>query len=72
MNEIVQAMLDIVTGLWRRRLLISGVAWLTFLVGTAIVMSMPDIYQATAKVYVDTESQLRKLLDDKIVESLDG
>ena len=69
MNEIVQAMLDIVTGLWRRRLLISGVAWLTFLVGTAVVMSMPDIYQATAKVYVDTESQLRKLLDDKIVES---
>lgn len=53
---------------WRFRWLALGVAWLVCLGGWAAVSLMPDVYQASARVYVDTSSQLRRILSDRIIE----
>jgi polysaccharide chain length determinant protein (PEP-CTERM system associated) len=39
-----------------------GVAWIVCVVGWAVVAKMPDQYKASARVYVDTTSVLRPLL----------
>ena len=38
-------------------------------IGTIVVYMQEDVFEASAIVFVDTESQLRLLLDDQIVES---
>src|SRR6056297_1313781 len=42
--------------MWRYRWWAAGVAWLISVVGWFYVYSMPDVYSAEAKVYVDTKS----------------
>lgn len=65
MSEI-QALLvkivDDIRGSWRFRWWAVGAAWLVCLAGWAYVMAIPNVYQATARVYLDTQSSLRPLL----------
>src|SRR5690606_38259066 len=49
-------------GFWARRWSIVAVAWLTCLAGWAFVVSLPDRYESTSRVYVDTETILGPLL----------
>jgi len=42
-------------------------AWGIGIVGLGVVAWLPDIYQASARVYVDASSELRPLLTDRIV-----
>jgi len=49
-------------GTWRYRWWMLGVAWAVCLVGWTIVARMPDQYQASARVYVDTSSVLAPYL----------
>lgn len=46
-----------------------AVAWAVCLGGWAFVWAMPSTYQASAKIYVDTESVLRPLLDGLAVDT---
>jgi polysaccharide chain length determinant protein (PEP-CTERM system associated) len=48
--------------MWHRRWVGLGAAWLVAIVGVAIVYKIPEKYEASARVYVDTESLLRPLL----------
>src|SRR5213080_3883912 len=62
MNELYRELLDHLRGIWHRRWIGLAVAWLAVAIGIAIVYRIPERYEATARVYVDTESILRPLL----------
>jgi polysaccharide chain length determinant protein (PEP-CTERM system associated) len=69
MQQQVEAILSELTGLWRFRWLAVAVAWVIALGGWMYVLSMPNTYEATARVYVDASSALRPLLEGLTVET---
>jgi polysaccharide chain length determinant protein (PEP-CTERM system associated) len=68
MDELLAQLTAYARGIWHRRWIGLGVAWLVALVGGAVVMQMPDRYEASARVYVDTQSVLRPLLSGLAVQ----
>ena len=62
-------LLTYAAALWRRRWQGAIVAWLFCIVGWVFVMALPNIYQATARIYVDTDSMLRPLMRGIAVDS---
>ena len=62
MNEVVEQIRDEVRGAWRFRWVGMLVLWGVCAVGWTLVMALPNTYEATARVYVDTKSILRPLL----------
>lgn len=63
LRELLNKILDELRGAWRFRWLAIIVAWAICLIGWVWVMTMPNTYKATAKVYVDTRGILRPLLE---------
>ncbi len=68
MQEQLTYVLTELRSAWRFRWPALGAAWAVCLTGWAVVSSMPDVYEASARVYVDTTSQLRQILGEQIVE----
>ena len=62
MPELVEQVLAILRGMWQRRWIGLGVAWLAAIVGVIFVFRLPDKYEASARVYVDTQSLLQPLM----------
>ena len=62
MQEVLQQLLSLLRGIWHRRWIGLAVAWLAAIIGIAVVYRIPERYEASARVYVDTESLLRPLL----------
>jgi polysaccharide chain length determinant protein (PEP-CTERM system associated) len=62
MQELVEQLVASLRGMWQRRWLGLGVAWLTAIIGTVVVFRLPDKYEASARVYVDTQSLLQPLM----------
>src|ERR1700722_3795494 len=56
-------------GVWRRRWYAAGLAWLFCLIGWGYVLYLPNIYEAKARIYVDTDSMLRPLMRGIAVDS---
>jgi polysaccharide chain length determinant protein (PEP-CTERM system associated) len=69
MNEIVEQVFDYLRGIWRNRWYALGCAWLICVLGWVVVSILPDQYQARARVFVDTQSILRPLLQGLAVEA---
>ncbi|WP_440997090.1 XrtA system polysaccharide chain length determinant [Arhodomonas sp. SL1] len=62
MRDLVQLGLEYLRAGWRFRWYALIIAWVIALAGWAWVYRMPDVYRASARVYVDTESLLEPLL----------
>ena len=62
MQEVVEQLLALLRGMWQRRWIGLGVAWVTAIIGAIIVFRLPDKYEASARVYVDTQSMLQPLM----------
>jgi polysaccharide chain length determinant protein (PEP-CTERM system associated) len=62
MQELVEQLLALLRGMWQRRWIGLGVAWLAAIIGAIIVFRLPDKYEASARVYVDTQSMLQPLM----------
>lgn len=62
MQEIVQQVLVILRGMWKFRWPGLVVAWVTAIVGVVVVMKIPDQFEASARIYVDTDSILKPLM----------
>ncbi|TMG82415.1 MAG: chain length-determining protein [Betaproteobacteria bacterium] len=62
MQELVEQLLALARGMWQRRWIGLGVAWLSAIVGAIIIFRLPDKYEASARVYVDTQSLLQPLM----------
>src|SRR5450631_3633376 len=62
MNDLLQTVLFTLRGMWHRRWLGLAAAWLAAIVAITIVYRIPEKYEASARVYVDTETLLKPLL----------
>jgi polysaccharide chain length determinant protein (PEP-CTERM system associated) len=68
MDQVIQQILAYAKATWHRRWWGVGVAWLVCIIGWTWVMSLPDRYEAAARVYVDTQTLLRPLLSGLAAE----
>lgn len=68
MDELIEQVITIVRGMWKHRWLGLAVAWIVAAVGAFVVLSVPDKYEATARVYVDTQSILKPLMSGLAVQ----
>jgi len=68
MNLLVEEVLEEVRGAWRFRWWALGAAWLLGVIGWAVVMLLPDMYEGRATVFVDTRTALRPVLQGLAVE----
>ena len=62
MEDLISQLLSSVKGIWKYRWSAVAVMWLVAIAGWAKVFSMPDDFQTTARVFVDTQSILKPLL----------
>jgi len=72
MNEIIGQLLDYLRGIWRNRWYTLICAWIICLTGWAVVYRMPDQYEASARVFVDTQSVLRPLMKGLAIDANPG
>ncbi len=68
MDQLLQQVLGYAKAAWQRRWWGVAVAWLVCIVGWTWVMMIPDRYQASARVYVDTQTLLKPLLSGLAAE----
>lgn len=68
MHELINQVFTILRGMWKYRRLGVLVAWLVAAVGSVAVVLMPDRYEASARVYVDTQSILRPLMSGLAIQ----
>lgn len=69
MNELLTQLTTYARTIWRYRWHAQGVAWLLCVSGWVTVYFLPNQYEATARVYVDTQSMLRPLLQGLTVQT---
>ncbi|MGV8989877.1 MAG: XrtA system polysaccharide chain length determinant [Thiobacillus sp.] len=62
MDQVLQQILGYAKATWYRRWWGVAMAWLVCIVGWTWVMVLPDRYEASARVYVDTQTLLKPLL----------
>jgi polysaccharide chain length determinant protein (PEP-CTERM system associated) len=62
MHDLVVQLLRYLRGAWRYRWWMLSSAWLISVIGWIFVANMPDVYQASAQVHVDTRSILKPVL----------
>jgi polysaccharide chain length determinant protein (PEP-CTERM system associated) len=68
MQQQIDKLLGYARGIWRYRWHALATTWIVSLCGWALLTKVPDIYEASATVYVDTDSVLRPLLEGLTVE----
>ena len=62
MEELISQLISSLKGIWKYRWHAVSVMWLVALAGWVKVALLPDDYQTTARVFVDTQSILKPLL----------
>jgi polysaccharide chain length determinant protein (PEP-CTERM system associated) len=68
MNDNYVQLLLLLRSLWLRRWYALGVAWLVTLGGWMYVTSIPDKYESSAQIYIDTDTMLKDLLQGVTVD----
>src|SRR5664279_4079417 len=68
MDEILRQVMAILRGMWRHRWLGITVAWIVGVVSVVMVFRIPDKYEASARIYVDTQSILKPLMAGLAIE----
>jgi polysaccharide chain length determinant protein (PEP-CTERM system associated) len=68
MDEIIRQATTILRGMWQRRWLGLIVAWVVGAISVGVVLRIPDKYEASARIYVDTQSILKPLMSGLAIE----
>ena len=68
MDELISQVLTAAKGMWKHRWLGLLVAWLVTAIGSVVVLSVPDKYEATARIFVDTQSILKPLMSGLAIQ----
>jgi polysaccharide chain length determinant protein (PEP-CTERM system associated) len=67
-DDVLRMVLSYLRSMWSYRWAGLIVAWVIGLVGAVVIMQLPDKYQASAKIYVDTQSLLRPLMSGLAIQ----
>lgn len=62
MEELLTQLTNILKGAWKYRWQAVAITWLISVVGWVVVYRIPDTFQSSARIYVDTQSILRPLM----------
>ena len=62
MEELTTQLLVYLKGVWKYRWVAVSAAWIIAITGWVIVYKLPDDYQASARIYVDTQNVLKPLM----------
>ena len=62
MDELLRQLITILRGMWHRRWVGLAVAWLVAVIGAVVVWYIPNRYEASARIFVDTDSLLKPLI----------
>lgn len=68
MHELLNRVIDELRGSWRFRLYALIAAWAVCLIGWAVVFVMPDMFEAKARMFVDTRTALGPVLKDLTIQ----
>ena len=68
MELLIAQLLIVVRRMWKYRWFGLAVAWVTGIVGAVVVFVLPDRYEASARIYVDTQSILKPLMSGLAVQ----
>jgi polysaccharide chain length determinant protein (PEP-CTERM system associated) len=68
-DSVVDQVVEQVRGAWRFRWIAMAATWVVCVLGWIVVFAMPDMYAATARVFVDTRTALGPLLQGLAVDS---
>jgi len=68
MEELVTQLVGYLRGMWRFRWWGLALSWLVGIVGCVMVYLMPDKYESSARIFVDTQSVLRPLMSGLAVQ----
>lgn len=68
MDELISQMSTAAKGMWKHRWVGLLVAFLVTVAGSIVVLSVPDKYEATARIFVDTQSILKPLMSGLAVQ----
>ena len=68
MDELLGQLTTIARGVWKHRWPGLLVAWVVGAIGAAVVLWVPDKYEASARIYVDTQSILKPLMSGLAVQ----
>jgi polysaccharide chain length determinant protein (PEP-CTERM system associated) len=69
MEDLLRNVRHVLRGMWLHRWFGLAIAWLAAIVAAVAIFVTPDQYQASARIYVDTDSVLKPLLSGMIVQA---
>lgn len=68
MNQIYAEFLSYLRIVWRNRWVVLVSAWFLCVIGWIVVATIPDRFQSSARVYIDTDSMLKPLMQGITVD----
>ena len=68
MSEIFELLISYLNALWKRRWIVLLVAWVIAIPGWLAVAMIPDIYESSSRIYVDTSTILQPLLKGMTIQ----
>ncbi len=68
MNELISHGLTLVRGMWKHRWMGLLTTWIVAAIGVVVVLVVPDKYEASARIFVDTQSILKPLMSGLAVQ----
>ena len=68
MDEILQQVRTLLRGAWKHRRLGMLSAWLIGAIAAAVILRIPDKYEASARIFVDTQSILKPLMSGLAIQ----
>lgn len=68
MDDLLRQGLAILRGMWQRRWVGLTAAWIVGIASVVYILRLPDVYEASARIYVDTQSVLKPLMQGLAVQ----
>ncbi len=68
MQELLEQARGILRGIWRHRWVALSVAWVICLAAWAVILMLPDKYEARARVFVDPSTALKPVIQGLAIE----
>ncbi len=68
MQDLLQQVQTALRGMWKFRWPALILAWVVAIIGTVVVWRIPNQFEATARIYVDTDSILKPLMSGLAVQ----